>query len=87
MYTIRILKPAIRELEKLDKPIGHRIVQRIKWLAENSDKTKPEALKGDLAGLYKIREGNYRIIYEIIQKERIIIIHSIGHRREVYRKK
>ncbi len=87
MYTTRILKTATHELERLDKSVGRRIVQRIQWLAENVEKIKPEALKGDLAGMYKLREGDYRIIYQVLRKEKAIIIHSIGNRKEVYRKK
>ena len=87
MYTIRILNAAARELAKLDKGVARRMVERIRWLAENLEKTKPKPLKGDLAGLYKLREGDYRIIYEIIRREKAIIIHSIGHRRKVYKKK
>jgi mRNA interferase RelE/StbE len=85
MYIVRILKPAIRELEKLDKKVGQRMVKRIEWLAGNLDKINPIALKGDLAGLYKLREGDYRIVYQILRGEKVIIIHSIGHRREVYK--
>ena len=85
MYTVRILKDATRELERLDKSIGQRVVQRINWLAENFDKIRPLPLKGPLAGLYKLREGDYRIIYQPLQKEKTIFVHSIGHRRNVYR--
>jgi mRNA interferase RelE/StbE len=87
MYTARLLKTASRELSHLDKPIARRIVERIYWLAENLDNANPKALKGDLAGLYKLREGDYRIIYEILRKEKVILIHSVGHRRDVYQKK
>jgi len=87
MYTLRILKSASRELARLDKEPARRVVDRIRWLAENVEETKPKALKGDLTGLYKLREGDYRIIYEIIRKEKVIVIHSIGHRRDVYQKK
>ncbi len=38
MYTVRILKAATRELERLDKAVGRRVAQRITWLAENADK-------------------------------------------------
>ena len=85
MYIVRILKPAIRELEKLDKKVGQRMIKRIEWLAGNLDKINPIALKGDLTGLYKLREGDYRIVYQILRGEKVIIIHSIGHRREVYK--
>ena len=87
MHTVRILKAASRELARLDKPIAKRIVARIRWLAENLDNAKPIPLKGELTGLYKLREGDYRIIYEIIHKEKVILIHSLGHRREIYQKK
>jgi mRNA interferase RelE/StbE len=86
-YVVRILKEATRELERLDKAVGRRITQRINWLAKNLENINFEGLKGDLAGFYKLREGDYRIIYEILHDEQAIIIHSIGHRREVYRKK
>ena len=85
MYSIRILKPAVKELEKLDHTAGKRIADRIQWLSENLDSTKLYPLKGELKGLYKLREGSYRIIFEILKTERVIIIHSVGHRREIYR--
>jgi len=85
VYRIRILDAAIRELERLDKPVGRRIVERINWLAENLDNLKPETLRGELSGLYKLRAGDYRILYEILEDEQFIVIHHIGHRREIYK--
>ena len=87
MYSVRILPSASHELDRIDKSIGRRIAERINWLAENLDDIRPEALSGDLVGLYKLRVGDYRVIYESIQKERTIVIHAIGHRREIYRKR
>ena len=87
MYSVHILKAAGKELERLDKPVAKRVAERIHWLAENLEDTSIRALKGDLAGLYKLREGDYRIIYEIIHTEKIIIVHSVGHRRDVYQKR
>jgi mRNA interferase RelE/StbE len=84
-YSIRILKPAIRELENFDKTTARRIVERIDWLSENFPSIKPIALKGELSGLFKIREGDYRIIYQILHKEKTLVIHAIGHRKEIYR--
>lgn len=87
MYTIRILKPASKELENLDHSAAKRIVGRIQWLSENLDLTKLFPLRGELKGLYKIREGSYRIIFEILKNEQTIIIHSIGHRRDIYKQR
>ena len=86
-YTVRILKPAARELARLGNVTGRRIARRIKWLAQSADTMKSEGLKGELAGLFKLREGDYRIIYQVLRQEKTIVIHSIRHRREVYRRK
>lgn len=87
MYRIRILDAATRDLAKLDKPIGRRIVERIRWLAENLNDIRPEALTGDLSGFYKFRVGDYRILYEILEGEQTIVIHTIDHRSRIYRKR
>jgi mRNA interferase RelE/StbE len=87
MYHVRILKAASRDLAHLDKPVGRRIVERINWLAGNLDVIQPEALTGDLTGFYKLRVGDYRVIYEVVHSEKTIMIHAIGHRREIHRKR
>ena len=87
MYSVRILKPATKELERVDRSTAERIADRIQWLSENLDSTKLYPLKGDLRGLYKIREGAYRIIFEILKDERVIIIHGIGHRSDIYKRR
>jgi mRNA interferase RelE/StbE len=85
VYRISILDRAARELSQIDKPVARRIIERINWLNSNLDIIKIEPLTGDLAGLYKLRVGDYRIIYEILHNEQTLIIHAIGHRKEIYR--
>lgn len=87
MFTVRLLKPASRGLDRLDKAVATRVVRRLRWLAENLESINPEPLRGDLQGLYKPREGDYRIAYEILRGERLIMVHLIGHRREIYKLK
>ena len=87
MYSVRILKAAVDDLQRLDRAVARRIVRRLQWLAENLDSIKPVPLTGELSGLYRLREGDYRIIYEILHEERLILVHCIGHRREIYRKR
>jgi mRNA interferase RelE/StbE len=87
VYELRILESATRDLEKLNAQIARRILARLRWLATNFENVHPEALTGDLAGLFKFRVGDHRVIYEVIHNERIIVIHMIGHRREVYRRR
>ena len=87
MHKTRLLRAAIHDLERLDKPTAGRIVQRIEWLAKNIDSVPHKRLTGPLAGLCKLREGDYRIIYQILHSEETIVVHAIGHRKDVYRKK
>lgn len=87
MYELRILQSAVRDLQKLDAQVARRILARSRWLAENFDNLRPEALAGDMAGLFKLRVGDYRVIYEVLQDERTLMVHMIGHRREVYRRR
>ncbi len=84
MYTVRLLKAATRDLEKLDRTVAQQILE---WLTKNLHETKLYPLKGDLRGLYKLREGSYRIIFEILHEEHVILVHAIGHRRDVYKQR
>jgi mRNA interferase RelE/StbE len=85
VYQVRILEVAGRELARLDPPVGRRVVNRIRWLSENLDDVKLEAPAADLAGFYKLRIGDHRVVYEVLRSEEVIVVHMIGHRREIYR--
>lgn len=87
MYSVRFLDDAITELRKLDKVTASRIIRKVQWLAENMGTIKPNWLRGELSGLAKLREGHYRIIYQPIDSEQLIVVHSVGHRSEVYKRR
>jgi len=83
-YSILLAPPAERHLTSLTDSVQKRIVKRLKSLRENP---RPQGVK-KLAGeedLYRIREGTYRIIYTIQDKELIVLVVKIGDRKEVYR--
>ncbi len=86
-YQVTVLAAAAENLARLDKVVARRITTRIRWLSENFDVLPHSALTADLSGLFKLRAGNYRIIYSVNPQEKIIIIHSIGHRRDIYKEK
>jgi mRNA interferase RelE/StbE len=86
MYRVRLLNAASKAFAKVDKPAARRIVDRVEWLAGNLTDTNLEALTGEFEGLFKLRVGDYRVVYEIIHEEKLIMIHAIGHRRDIYRK-
>jgi len=53
-------------------------------LAENFDRVAHEALTGEFRGLFKLRIGDYRVIYSVNNAGRLLIVHLVGHRRSVY---
>ncbi|MBK5283114.1 MAG: type II toxin-antitoxin system RelE/ParE family toxin [Nitrospiraceae bacterium] len=87
MYRVRLLDAAAEELGKLDKSVARRIVERVNWLAENLKSVQLKTLTEEFEGLFKLRVGDYRVVYELIRNEQMIIVHAIGHRREIYRKR
>lgn len=74
-----------KDVKRLDKTIAHRIFQKIKWLSENFEAVVPEPLKGKWKGKFKLRVGDYRVVYNVNHDTRLIVVHLIGHRREIYK--
>ncbi len=83
-YTIRILENAVSELDSIEESVARRIARRIIWLSSNLDYVQPKSLKEDIKGLYKLRAGDYRVVYEILPDQRTIVVHVIGHLEEVH---
>lgn len=82
-YKVTLKQSAVKELEQLHQQDLSRIITRIGTLSADPRPPGCEKLSGQER--YRIRQGNYRILYEIIDTDRIITIVKIGHRRDVYR--
>ena len=85
-YRLLFLKEAVEEFKRLDKAVQQIIKEKLELLAQ-----KPQALrnnikplKGKYKGLYRLRVGNYRIIYKVDNDQLIILVIRIGHRGNVY---
>jgi mRNA interferase RelE/StbE len=87
MYRFDFTADAERDLDHLDPPIRTRILNRLKWLGENAEDIRHDSLSGPLSDLFKLRVGDYRVLYDLIESEHLILVHQIDHRREVYRLK
>ena len=83
MVKIEWAEGAIKDLEKLDKPIAQRILRRLAWFSKNFQRIVPEPLTGEFKGTFKLRTGNWRAVYTVEGKT--IVIQFIGHRREIYK--
>ena len=85
MYQVVFLPNALDDLSKLDNSIVKRIINRIEWFSENIENSSPTPLKSRLSGFYKLRIGDWRVIYEISKKAETIFIHKIGYRKDIYK--
>ena len=75
---------AVRQLRKLDPQVRRRLQAAVELLAENPRPPAATQLVGG-AGEWRVRTGDYRIIYEIHDDELLVLVLRVGHRREVYR--
>jgi mRNA interferase RelE/StbE len=82
MYKITFTKLAFKELSKIPEPYYGNIKSAIIQLSINPRPVGSKKLKGRDG--YRIRIGNYRVIYEIFDTELIIDIINIGHRKDIY---
>lgn len=81
-YEVRLLSKAERFLKKLNKNIQERIITALERLEKDPKIGIP--LTANLAGLWKLRIGDYRAIYQIKHEELLILVLKIGHRKNVY---
>jgi mRNA interferase RelE/StbE len=87
-YQVEVGGKADAQLAALDAAIGVSVERKIQWLAANAPGMVHRRLVGmpeDLAGLCKLRIGDYRILYWIYPAKKLIRIYRIQHRSEIYR--
>jgi mRNA interferase RelE/StbE len=83
-YSVSFESESITDLDNLDQVVRLRILNKIQWLSVNFEQITPLSLTGQWSGFYKLRVGDYRVIYELDIEEQLIIIIRIAHRREIY---
>ena len=83
-YAVRLKRSAVKTLEKLPQDVQRRVRLRIDGLPADPRPTGVKKLAGD-PNLWRIRVGNYRLVYEIHDRRRLVVVLRIAHRREVYR--
>lgn len=84
MYNIAYTKEAKQRIDKLSLKKKLRIKEAVERIAQNPDIGK--RLTYELTGLLSYRSGDYRIIYRIYHKEILVLVLTIGHRKDVYKK-
>jgi mRNA interferase RelE/StbE len=85
-WTVEVSDYAEKQLRKLDKPIQKRLLD---WLEDRIEGCKNprhfgEPLRGEMAGLWRYRIGDYGVICEIQDQQLVVLALAVGHRREIY---
>ncbi|MCK4863071.1 MAG: type II toxin-antitoxin system RelE/ParE family toxin [Dehalococcoidales bacterium] len=83
MYEVELRRNAIKSLDRLQEPERSRIISVIQGLEQNPRPRGIEKIRG--TELWRIREGDYRLVYHIDDERKIATIVRVGHRRDVYR--
>jgi mRNA interferase RelE/StbE len=83
-YAVEVAPAAVRQLRKLLPEARRRIQAAVELLAETPRPPGAKKLSGS-SGDWRVRTGDYRIIYEIQDDRLIVLVVAVGHRREIYR--
>ena len=82
-YEILFKESVLKDLKKIPKNDLKRIISRIEKLGDDPRPMGSEKLTGE--ELYRVRQGNYRIVYSIKDNELTVWVIKVGHRKDVYR--
>ena len=85
VYQIKFRQSAEKEFGKLEKSLQQRIYQFLMQRVAPDPLLLREPLLGNKKGLWKYRLGDYRIICQIQNKEMVVLVVSVAHRKEVYK--
>jgi mRNA interferase RelE/StbE len=83
MYEVELRRIAVKILDKLEDPDYSRIITALLKIEQDPRPKGVEKLRG--AELWRVREGDYRVIYHIDDESKKVTVVRIGHRRDVYR--
>jgi len=84
-YEVALAPAAARQLRKFDPQVRRRVQAAIELLATEPRPPAATRLVGG-AGEWRVRTGDYRIVYEIEEERLLVLVLSVGHRREIYQR-
>lgn len=84
MYSVVLTTQAEKDLKKLPRTVLERIANSLRTLQENPRPMGVKKLQAE-KDAYRVRVGDYRIVYRIVEQAILVVVIKIAHRREVYR--
>lgn len=86
-WRVEFVAEAEADLRLIQKTWRRKILERVKWLGESFDVITPIPLHGEWRGFFKLRVGDWRVVYLIEYDRRVILIRYIDRRDRIYKKK
>lgn len=83
-FAVRLQPEAADQLRALDPKVRRQVREKLFWLGDHAEEIHHLPLSRDLSGFCKRRVGNYRIVYQVVMDGRVLVVHRIGHRKDVY---
>lgn len=83
MYAVRITPEGIRHLDRLPQKVRAAALEAIFSTIAVNPRRAGKLLLGELEGLRSARRGDYRVIFEVDEDERMVVVHRVQHRRDV----
>ena len=84
LWRLTVMAPARRQFDKLPLAVAAAVLETLDAIAEHPRRVGKRLVR-EHEGHWSARRGPYRIIYELLEQERIVRVLAIGHRRDVYR--
>lgn len=84
-YDIFVSQRAKKEYQKLDATVKHRINKAILQLETNRTPQQFKPLMGSKAAKFRLRIGDWRVLYDVYDENQTVLILRIGHRKDIYR--
>lgn len=86
-WRFEITGVAENDLEVIDELVRTRILEKIRWFKENFEQVRHSSLGGKWKGFFKLRIGDWRVVYGIEYEKRLVTIHFINRRDKIYKRK
>jgi len=87
VYKVEVASRRVeKEIAELPSGVRNRVIRAVRTLAKDARPGGARKLMGEMRGAWRIRVGDYRVIYDVDDDRRLVIILAVLHRREVYRR-
>lgn len=85
-WTVEVTDDADKDMERLDRSVRERIINKFDWLEAHFDELTPASLTGVWRGFFKERVGDWRITYDFDASEKLITVYAVDRRDKIYKR-